>query len=59
MGGGEWCFLLRGVACAVGAVLVEVIPSDRLGIEGENGADVDWADGPVLSNGGPDVNQMG
>ena len=50
MGGGEWCFCLRGVMYAAGAVLVEVIPSDRLGIEGEVGADVDWADGSVLSS---------
>ena len=40
VGGGEWCFLLRGVVCAVGAGLVEAIPSDRLGIEGESGTDV-------------------
>ena len=58
VGGGEWCFRLRGVVCAAGAVLVEMIPGDRLGVEGGNRVDVDWADGPVLSSGRPDVNQM-
>ena len=58
MSGAEWCFRLRGVACVAGAVLVEVIPCDRLGVEGGNGVDVDWGDEPVLSSGGPDMNQM-
>ena len=59
MGGGDWCFLLLGAACAVGAVHVVAMSSDRLGIRGVSGADVDWADGTVWSIGGPDVNQMG
>ena len=59
VGGGDWCFLLRGVVCAVGAVHVVAMSSDRLGIRGVSGVDVDWADGTVWSTGGPDVNQMG
>ena len=59
MGGGELCFLLRGVACAAGAVHVETMPSDQIGIKRVSGADVDWADGTVWSSGGSDVNQMG
>ena len=47
---------MRGVVCAVGAGLVEAIPSDRLGIRCARGADVDWADVTVVSSGGPDVN---
>ena len=56
VGGGEWCFLLRGVTCVAGSVHVEAIPSDRLGIRCARGADVDWADVTVVSSGGPDVN---
>ena len=32
--GGEWCFRLRGVARAAGAVLVLAIPCDRFWVEG-------------------------
>ena len=41
VGGGEWCFLLRGVACAAGVLHVETMPSDQIGIKGVSGADVD------------------
>ena len=57
--GGEWCFLLRGVACAARAVHVETMPSDQIRMKSVSGASVDWADGAVWSSGGSDVNQMG
>ena len=58
MGEGEWCFLLRVVACAAGAVHVEALPSVGLRIRRVSGADVVLADGTVWSSGRSDVNQM-
>ena len=59
VGADKWYFLLRVLACAVGAIHVEAIPSVGLGIEGVRGEDVMLANGSVWSSGGPDVNQMG
>ena len=59
MVGGDWCFRLRGLARAAGAVLVLAIPCDWFWIGGGDAADGARCDGSVCSSGGPDVNQIG
>ena len=51
-------YLLSQAFIASVAGYGEAIPSDRLGIRGVSGSDVDLADGTVSSSGGPYVNQM-
>ena len=58
MVGGEWCFRLRGVARAAGAVRVLATPCDRVGVEGGGVAAGARSGESVWSSGGPGVNQM-
>ena len=59
VGGGDWCFRLRGLARAAGAVLVLATPCVCVGVEGGGVAAGARSIESVWSSGGPDVNQMG
>ena len=57
--GGDWCFRLRGVARAAGAVPVLATPCVCVGVEGGGVAAGARSGESVWSSGGPDVNQIG